>query len=102
MIFVIKKFKLTCMGVHSNYNELQPVRNEDYHAVCATSVRIVFCIFFGGGVISKVGGLNPQPPCPRPCPALMRVNHGASFISADSQGLEKMPCRCQYMLTAVK
>jgi len=44
------------MGVHSNYNELQPVRNDVYHAVFATSVRTVFCIhspsvvfFFGGG-----------------------------------------------------
>ena len=49
MIFVIKKFKLTCMGVHGNYNELQPVRNKHYHAVCATSVRTVFCILFWGG-----------------------------------------------------
>ena len=29
------------MGVHSNYNELQPVRNDVYHAVCATDVRTV-------------------------------------------------------------
>ena len=52
--FCKQKFKLTCMGVHSNYNELQPVRNEVYHLVCATSVRTVFCIHspsavFGGG-----------------------------------------------------
>jgi len=31
------------MGVHSNYNELQPVRNDVYHAVCASSVRTGFC-----------------------------------------------------------
>jgi len=45
--FCNQKFKLTCMGVHSNYNELQAVRNDVYHAVCASSVRTVFCI--GGG-----------------------------------------------------
>ena len=32
------------MGVHSNYNNLQPVRNDVYHAVFATSVRTVFFI----------------------------------------------------------
>jgi len=46
------KFKLTCMGVHNNYNELQPVRNDVYHAVCATSVRTVFCIHSQSGQIS--------------------------------------------------
>ena len=47
LAFFNQKFKLTCMGVHSNYNELQAVRNDVYHAVCASSVRTVFCI--GGG-----------------------------------------------------
>jgi len=40
------------MGVHSNYNELQPVRNDVYHAVCAMSVRTVFCIHSQSGHIS--------------------------------------------------
>jgi len=40
------------MVVHSNYNELQPVRNDVYHAVCATSVRTVFCIHSQSGQIS--------------------------------------------------
>jgi len=40
------------MGVHSNYNELLPVRNDVYHAVCATSVRTVFCIHSQSGQIS--------------------------------------------------
>ena len=40
---------------------MQPVRNDVYHAVCATSVRTVFCIHspsvvFGGGLISMVEG----------------------------------------------
>ena len=49
-----------------NYNELQPVRNDVYHAVCATSVRTVFCIHSPavvfGGLISMVGGLSPPNP----------------------------------------
>jgi len=40
------------MGVHSNYNELQSVRNGVYHAVYATSVRAVFCIHSQSGQIS--------------------------------------------------
>ena len=59
------------MGVHSNYNELQPVRNDVYHAVCATSVRTVFCIHspsvvFFGGLISMVGGRLSPPPLASP------------------------------------
>jgi len=55
------------MGVHSNCNELQPVRNEVYHLVCATSVRTVFCIHspsavFGGANFNGSGGLSPQSP----------------------------------------
>jgi len=49
--FCNQTFNLTCMGVHSNY-ELQPVRNDVYHAVCATSVRTVFCIHSQSGQIS--------------------------------------------------
>jgi len=48
----MEKFKLTCMGVHSNDNELQPVSNDVYHAVCATSVRTVFCVHSQSGRIS--------------------------------------------------
>ena len=62
----------------ANYNELQPVRNDIYHAVCASSVRTVFCIHspsvvFGSGLISMVGGgLAPQaPPWPRPCSSVL-------------------------------
>jgi len=51
--FCNQKFKLTYMGVDSNYNELQPVRNDVYHAVCATSVRTVFCIHSQSGQISR-------------------------------------------------
>jgi len=40
------------MGVHSNYNELQPVRNDVYYAICATSVRTVFCVHSQSGQIS--------------------------------------------------
>jgi len=40
------------MGVHSNYSELQPVRNDVYHAVCATSVKTVFCVHSQWGKIS--------------------------------------------------
>ena len=40
------------MGVHSNCNELLRVRNDVYHAVCATSVRTVFCIHSQSGQIS--------------------------------------------------
>ena len=43
-LFVMKNSEIQCMGVHSNYNELHPVRNDVYHGVCATSVRTVFCI----------------------------------------------------------
>ena len=50
--FCNQKFKLICMGVHSNYNELQPVRNDVYHAVCASSVRTVFCTHSQSGQIS--------------------------------------------------
>jgi len=34
------------MGVHSNYNELQPVRNDVYHAVCASSVSSLCSLYF--------------------------------------------------------
>jgi len=51
--FCNQKFKLTYMGVDSNYNELQPVRNDVFHAVCATSVRTVFCIHSQSGQISR-------------------------------------------------
>ena len=50
--FCNQKFKLTCMGVRSNYNEQLPVRNDVYHAVCATCVRTVFCIHSQSGQIS--------------------------------------------------
>jgi len=64
--FCNQKFKLTCMGVHSNYNELQPVRNDVYHAVCATDVRTVFCTHSQSGQISlssliPPGSLNRVP-----------------------------------------
>ena len=32
--FCNQKFKLTCMGVHSNYNELLPFKNDVYYAIC--------------------------------------------------------------------
>ena len=56
--FAIKTSNLTSMGVHSNYNELQSVRNDVYHDVCATSVRTVLCIhslsFIPPGSLNRV------------------------------------------------
>ena len=52
----MKNSEIQCMGVHSNYNELQPVRNDVYHGVCATSVRTVFCIHSPSVVLG--GGAN--------------------------------------------
>ena len=52
--FCNQKFKLTCMGVHSNYNELQPVRNDVYYAVCATNVRTVFCIVAAPRLVTPI------------------------------------------------
>ena len=71
--FCNKKFKLTCMGVHSNYNELQPVRNDVYYAICATSVRTVFCVHSQSGQIS----LSFVPPgSPNRVPAVFWRNGG--------------------------
>ena len=61
--FCNQNFKLTCMGVHSNYNELLPVRNDVHHAVCATSVRTEICIQSVGSNQSFIppGSLNRVP-----------------------------------------